>query len=747
MRKITLLAAILMVGSLSFAATGWFNDFLTIKVDGIETTNNYYIGDVPNPIGATALQGKAFGVVASLAISGFDMKYWSDTQDRTGGAFYYKITNTGNTVDLIATTEIIWDQTALGGNDFQGTKATNIDLLAGLPYGSYQLHVWAKSWGSGQGDIWLSNSSANYVATFTKAAPATALVGTYKVGANLTSDFSSLSSAFTALNANGMSGAVVLEITSDIMEPANIGLGLNTGGFGITIRPDADANRTITFTQLTDNSSPTGHFLIGYPTSGLSLAWSDANTIATSNVKIDGYAVGGSTRRLTFTNLNTAITTTSTVGARIIVVVGACVNTVIKNCIIENKTTNTGSAFCVGAVVRKGTAIEVAPTNLTIENNVLTALGNNVAMGMRLTNSGTLTAGFPVVITGLVIKNNIITAKRRLIELNYINGGEISGNTFETQQTGTPATVSYGLWTSTGVIGTIKIHNNKFLKSFTEETGAFGHRVVSLASGATYEIYNNTFAGMDKTKVSAAALNLTYLFYSGVAGKIYHNTFYMPALTDASNTGGYYRAINLSGNTAEIKNNIFISDEATHTNTSFISVVPTPASDYNVFYFRQPHTGATVVAAYATLSAYQAANSTRDINSKSVNVVFANAATGDLRIAGLSVQDNNLAVPSLTTVITDIFSTFRNAEFTYAGAHESTLPFITTSVDTPTETARIFRTSTGIQVEFNNESTIELYNMNGVLIDKTRTNGTYTRDLNNGVYIIRINGKATKFVK
>ena len=483
--------------------------------------------------------------------------------------------------------------------------------------------------------------------------------GTYTVGTGGT--YATLGAAVTDLNAATITGNVVLEIVSDISEPANIGLGVDTKGFSITIRPNADAPRTITFTQLSDNSSPTGHFVIGYPTAGLSVAWSDANTIATNNVTIDGYAVGGSTRQLTFTNTNASHT-----NARVIVVVGACENTFIKNCIINNLTTHTGSPFCVGAVVRKGTAIEVAPKNLTIENNVLTALGNNVAMGARITNSGTIAAAK---LTGLAFKNNIVTAKRRLFEINYTSGGEISGNTFETQATGVAGTVTYGLWTSSGVDGTINIFNNKFVKAFTEETGAFGHRVVSLASTATYNIYNNTFAGMDKTKASTAALNLTYLFYSGVAGKIFNNTFYMPALTDPSQTGGYYRAINLSGNTAEIKNNIFISDEAVHTNTSFIGSVPSLATDFNNFYLRQPHTGATVVSTYATLADYQTANPTKDKNSKSVDVLFTNAATGDLHLAGASVNDVNLAAPLQATVANDIDGTVRTA-ITYKGAHQ-----------------------------------------------------------------------------
>lgn len=563
-----------------------------------------------------------------------------------------------------------------------------------------------------------------------------ALSGTYKVGVSETvPNFTSLNDAVNALNTNGLAGDVVLEITSDITEAGNIGLGVNTSGHSITIRPDTDENRTITFTQLADNTSPTGHFVIGYK--DLASAWSDANTIATNNVTIDGYAVGGTTKRLTFTNTNAAH-----VGARMIVVVGACENTVIKNCIVNNLTTNTSSPFCIGAVVRKGTAIEVAPSNLTIENNVLTALGNNVAMGMRFTNSGTIAS---VKIAGLVIKNNTITSRRRLIEINYTDGAEIYNNEFVTQQTGAPGTVSYGLWTSAAVTGTVKIYNNKFSQAFTEETGAFGHRVVSLSSGATYEIYNNMFAGLDKTKASTVALNLAYLFYSGVSGKIYNNTFFMPALTNSTSTG-YYNAIQLSGNTAEIKNNIFISDEPTHANTAFISAVPIPASDYNIFYLRQAHTGSKIVAAYTTLDGYQDATENKDDHSKYVDVTFANAASGDLSIAGSSIQDSKLEVPRLSEVLTDIFGTTR-AALTYAGAHESTLPFIISSVGEKIESFRLKQTYYGIEVELDEPSNIELYTINGTLIDKTRTDGVYSRELGKGMFIIRVNGQAHKFVR
>ena len=48
----------------------------------------------------------------------------------------------------------------------------------------------------------------------------------------------------------------------------------------------------------------------------------------------DGYSVGGTTKRLKFTNASA-----SAANARLFTIVGACQNTVIKNCIFENKST------------------------------------------------------------------------------------------------------------------------------------------------------------------------------------------------------------------------------------------------------------------------------------------------------------------------------------------------------------------------------------------------------------------------
>lgn len=167
MKKITfILSCVLLVSSFAYSATGWFSDFILIEKNAAGE-QYYWIGG--NPSFGTELNSYDFGVVATLVITGCDMKYWSDTQDRTGGAFYYEIRAVDNTTIVKSSVETLWNHNAIGGNDYQGTlTGLSNNVLEGLAINTtYKLHVWAKHWGSGQGDNWLSNGGANYVATFT----------------------------------------------------------------------------------------------------------------------------------------------------------------------------------------------------------------------------------------------------------------------------------------------------------------------------------------------------------------------------------------------------------------------------------------------------------------------------------------------------------------------------------------------------------------------------------------------------
>lgn len=164
MRKKLILFLSIFISINSFAATGWWDDFITIK------STLFYIGT--NPGSGTQLNGYNFGTITdNLIISSADMKYWSDTQDRTGGAFYWMVKSSDNSTVIKGPYEVIWTHTYTGGNNYRGTWTGSIDVLTSggsLTAGvTYKLHIYAKSWGTGQGDSWLSNGGNNYVATFT----------------------------------------------------------------------------------------------------------------------------------------------------------------------------------------------------------------------------------------------------------------------------------------------------------------------------------------------------------------------------------------------------------------------------------------------------------------------------------------------------------------------------------------------------------------------------------------------------
>ncbi|NWF88380.1 MAG: T9SS type A sorting domain-containing protein [Ignavibacteriaceae bacterium] len=160
---------IFLLGNIISAATGWFQDYVIINKDNGGNVY-YWIGS--DPSFGSQFHGHNFGIITSsttLVITGADMKYWSDNQDRTGGAFYWQVKDANsNAIPGLDAHEIIWTQSGPNGNDYQGLWFGNINILSGLsPSTSYTFHIWAKSWGTSQGDSWLSNSSANYVATFT----------------------------------------------------------------------------------------------------------------------------------------------------------------------------------------------------------------------------------------------------------------------------------------------------------------------------------------------------------------------------------------------------------------------------------------------------------------------------------------------------------------------------------------------------------------------------------------------------
>ena len=202
-RKIFSLSLTLLLGLFSWnatAATGWYEDYIKISVNegNVWGPSGYYWIDT-NPGWATNFVN-GFGNVTSMKLDGADIKYWSDTQDRTSGSLFYQVTSADGLNTYTAFTEITTTQTYLGGNNYQGLSAgLNTDLLAGVPAGkACKLTIYAKSTGTGQGDSYLSNFSANYVATFTKAS--VAITGATGIADG--TSYTTLKGAFDAINAN-----------------------------------------------------------------------------------------------------------------------------------------------------------------------------------------------------------------------------------------------------------------------------------------------------------------------------------------------------------------------------------------------------------------------------------------------------------------------------------------------------------------------------------------------------------------
>lgn len=483
-------------------------------------------------------------------------------------------------------------------------------------------------------------------------------VGTASVSGEI-ANFATLKAACDAINAGAsISGDVTLYITSDLTEAANVGLGVNTSGFQIQIRPDADADRTITFGQTTDNAGPSGGFSIGI--SNPVANWT--SLVTTDNVTVDGYAVSGSTRRLIWKSAATAHAATGPLS-----VVGNSNNVTFKNCIVRHQAAASASTstnyYAVSAKLRNATS-DYVPDNITIENNDITissvATGNAIGMAISGASSATM--------TGTIIKNNIITARNRGIFLTNTAGAEIYGNQISLNQT-TTGYASSGIAGNSGNSGTFNIYKNKLIQLQTATTTGAGNgiRGIQASGGGTYNIYNNFISGF-VTPASGTAEVVGIRV--GVASNIYYNTI---VIDNVSNTGpGTTPTAGIVAYTTacDIRNNIIITNEDDFTSYCIYASSLPATSNYNNLY-RAGTTNAKIgyyTAAQADLGAWQTASG-KDANSKSVAVTFAGAP--DLHLAGGSLGNTNLIGVTGLGITTDIDGETRSVSYPYTGADEN----------------------------------------------------------------------------
>ena len=490
--------------------------------------------------------------------------------------------------------------------------------------------------------------------------------GTYTVGTGGSYDYSSMADAGMAIKAAEFTGDVTLLICTDLTETINTGI-VNKSNYTLTIRPDKDENRTITYTTAKDNTGPTGVFVIGgdmTKTPGSTIGWA---SIPTRNVIVDGAAAGYTTPRLKITN--------EVFGTNVLLY-GDVQDVIIRNCIIVGRSSSTAYALVFRSENYSQTSKDIAPQNCLVENCVLQSSSSSSQTVYFQGNQANSVAGWPASIT---IRNSTIKARTRGIYVRQVCNLNVEGCTFDMSNS-TSGILAHAIM-GEGARGTINIKGNKFIKNSTANTygGAYGLQTITASGGAdVWVIENNYFAGYDALKAISTTTNGTEARLVAVRCGDYcivrHNTFHMPNLTkdqasklvSASPTTLLWLA---GSHQYPVQNNIFVCEETT-ANVSLIRGGLNENVTGNVFYHKGGN--AAIVAAAPscmTFADLETSYPTQAATSKWTNVTFADAANGDLSLAGSSDGDLNLAVDRLAEVLTDINGTTRR-EKTYAGAYE-----------------------------------------------------------------------------
>ena len=499
----------------------------------------------------------------------------------------------------------------------------------------------------------------------------TQMSGTYTVGTGGSYDYSSMADAGMAIKAAEFTGDVTLLICTDLTETINTGI-VNKSEYTLTIRPDKDENRTITYTTAKDNTGPTGVFVIGgdmTKTPGSTIGWA---SVPTKNVIVDGAAEGKTTPRLKITNANWGTN---------VLLYGDVQDVVIKNCILINANSNGAASAYYTLTFRseqyEKTSNNVGPKNCLVENCVLESMHATKSQAIYFQgNKANSRAGYPANIT---IRDCNVKAHVRGMFLYYVDGLNVEGCTFDMSNMAS-GLLCHGILGNTAR-GTINIKGNKFIKNSTSNIygGNYGLQTITASGGAdNWVIENNYFAGYDALKAISNTTNgaepILVAVRCGDPCVIRHNTFYMPKLTKAT-TSALVSAnptalLWLAGSHKyPVQNNIFVCEE-TAANVSLIRGGLNENVTGNVFY----HNGgkAAIVAAAPscmTFADLETSYSAQAATSKWTNVTFTDAANGDLSLAGNSNGDETLAVSRLAEVLTDITGKSRR-EQTYAGAYE-----------------------------------------------------------------------------
>ncbi len=537
-----------------------------------------------------------------------------------------------------------------------------------------------------------SRANLTNAGAYEKASP---LAGEYNIR-GVQADYTSLFAATADINQLGISADVTLLICDNLTEQVNPVL-TNGTEHSITIRPDADADRKISFTAVKDNYGPSGAFIIGGVRERINgvdtIAW---NTRLTNNIIINGYAEGGTTRRLTFD-------TPQGFGANAgpIVFYGDVHNSKIINCIVNNSRNGgtTGITLRTADMSKfpEGTP-DKRPENILIENNIIAPRVNGQGIVIRGTEASVKGTGAPI---GTIIRNNRIIAENRGVFLNGINGLLFENN--ELIMNGAAGFNAHGVFGNAQVIGDIIVRNNK-IKITTLQTADADNGIVAVGSSGSilgreeevhWYIDNNYFYGMDALAAPAGNFKLIYIRAADNT-TIRHNTFFIPTFTNTVPMGlvaaKCASAVYLAGShTYSAQNNIFVCEE-TNSKVSLIRGALNTNIRNNIFYHAGGNgaivAGGTIYNTYNDLpEAYKTT-----YNNKNIHVEFSDT----YKFTDEYANNFNLGVERIEGLNYDIEGNVRNYP-TRAGCYDPA--WCLTLDQTATDNTDLLTGADGIMVD------------------------------------------------
>lgn len=619
--------------------------------------------------------------------------------------YYKKLTNANTFVDNTNATDGWKYVEATGGGGSPFSFTTNYSLLFGgsvVTGDSISYFVVAQDL-AGVPNVGINNGSfalAPASVSLTAAAfpvsgsvngyrlVAAGLSGTVTIGAAGTyTSITGASGLFSAINTNGMSGSLTVNILdAGIAEPGTFALnainynGCTAGPYPLLIKPDAGVTTVLS----------------GAVGTGAIIKLNGADFVT-----LDGSNSGGTDRSMTIQN------TTATTSGNAVIWLAApaagngAINNTVKNCIIEG---NSATTSFLGMYV--GGSASISLTAAGSERNNNTTITNNL---FRKTQHGLAMFGFAAASpdqNSVVSNNNLGTA---VAGEGFSLGGMnidrqenlvVSGNEVQNITNATTASNVFGIRLldfKNGQAYNNKVHSMSYTGTSTPKyygIGVSSSTYTTVGNPSNALLYNNSVSNITSTGTSAVWNTTGILAGVGYGDRYYHNSVHLSGQL-ASSSSGLVAAFaagdgNISGvpSNVDVRNNIFsLTGSSSVAGGNFWAYHTTATTltgstmNYNDLYCSGTNAtnniGRFNSVNYTTLAAWQTATA-QEANATSAAPVFVSATDLHLVPGSNSLLDN-LGTP-IAAVTVDIDGDARSVTTPDMGVDEFTAPLCTTAV-------------------------------------------------------------------